>query len=308
MTILRIPVAGGELSVHHFEDGAGEAATNSARRRVVIALHGITANALSLRPLARAVRDRHPDIAFLAPDLAGRACSNTITGPWGIGRHADDVIAVADHVGAETVTLVGHSMGAYVAAVAAARHPERFDSVVLIDGGIAFPPPPGTDIDQLLTAVIGPAMARLSMTFPSREAYRDYMTANPAIGEALAVSPAAADDLRAYLDHDAVEAADGALVSSCVLDAIRVDGAAVLTDSETHSAIRSAPSPTTLLWAPRGLMNQTPGLLTAELIAAADLPPTVRTVAVDDCNHYSILFAEHALAAIAEEITRPPHD
>lgn len=299
MSPLRVPVAGGELAVHELVGGSGAG-------RTVIALHGITANGLSMVPLARALSSRVDGIRVLAPDLAGRACSNAVAGPWGLGRHADDVIAIADALGAATVTLVGHSMGAYVAAVVGARHPERFERVVLVDGGVAFPPPPGTDIDELLTAVIGPAMSRLSMAFADTDEYLTFMSANPAIAEVLSGDPTAAADLRTYLLHDAVHGADGMVRSSCVLEAVRVDGGAVLTDGETLSAIGRATRPTTLLWAPRGLMNQTPGLLSAEMIAAADLPDTVTATSVEDCNHYSILFADHALAQVADAIVGGP--
>jgi len=290
---LRVPVPGGELTVHQL---VGDEHAD----RTVIAVHGITANGLSMRPLARALAARDPGIRVLAPDVVGRACSNTVTGPWGIGRHAEDVMAIADAAGAGTVTVLGHSMGAYVAAIAAARHPERFDRVVLVDGGIAFPPPPGADIDALLTAVIGPAMTRLSMTFPDTDAYLGFMAANPAVAEVLAAGGTSAEDLRGYLEHDIVRREDGTLASSCVLEAIRVDGGAVLTEPETLSAAPSLTVPTTLLWAPRGLMNQTPGLLTAEAIAAAQLPEAVTVTAVDDCNHYSIMFADHALRAVVD--------
>lgn len=288
MTTLQVPVAGGELIVHQL-------AGDESSERTVLALHGITANGMSMRTLARSLP---PGIRLLAPDLAGRACSNAITGPWGIGRQADDVIAIVDAVGADTVTALGHSMGAYVAAVAAARHPDRFDRVVLVDGGVAFPAPPGTDIDAMLTAVIGPAMTRLSMVFPDRQAYLAFMAQNPAIGEVLSAGGPAADDLRAYLDHDVVRRSDGTLASSCVLEAIRVDGGAVLTEPEILSAVRSLSPPTTMLWAPRGLMNATPGLYTAELLASAQLPDTVTARQVPDCNHYSIMFAQHALAEV----------
>jgi pimeloyl-ACP methyl ester carboxylesterase len=292
-TSLRVPVPGGELTVHQL---AGDERSD----RTVIAVHGITANGLSMRPLTRALSARDGGIRVLAPDVAGRACSNTVTGPWGIGRHAEDVMAIADAVGAQTVTVLGHSMGAYVAAIAASRHPERFDRVVLVDGGIAFPPPPGADIDALLTAVIGPAMTRLSMTFPDSDAYLGFMAANPAVAEVLDDGGTAAEDLRGYLEHDIVRREDGSLASSCVLEAIRVDGSAVLTEPETLSAAPSLTVPTTLLWAPRGLMNQTPGLLTAEAIATARLPDAVTVTAVDDCNHYSIMFADHALRAVVD--------
>jgi pimeloyl-ACP methyl ester carboxylesterase len=296
VTTLQVPVPGGMLTVHQL-------AGDRDSRHTVLALHGITANGLSLRPLARALDAAgRGSIRVLAPDLAGRACSHTVTGPWGIARHAGDVIDVLDAVGAQAGIVLGHSMGAYVAAVAAARHPERIERLVLVDGGVAFPPPPGADIDALLASVIGPAMTRLSMTFPDRDAYLAFMTQNPAVAEVLALGGTAADDLRAYLEHDAVLQGDGTLASSCVLEAIRVDGAEVLTDHDTLAAIRSLRVPTTLLWAPRGLMNQAPGLYTQQLLTSAGLSDTVTIHQVPDCNHYSILFAEHALSQVVDAV------
>ena len=37
-------------------------------------------------------------------------------------------------------------MGAFIAALAAARHIERFPAAVLVDGGLAFPVPPDLDV------------------------------------------------------------------------------------------------------------------------------------------------------------------
>jgi pimeloyl-ACP methyl ester carboxylesterase len=189
-------------------------------------------------------------------------------------------------------------MGAFVAAMAAARHPDRFDRVVLVDGGVAFPAPPEADVDALLTAIIGPAMTRLSMTFDDRAAYQGFMAGNPAVAETLALGTDVAADLRAYLDHDAVVGSDGRPRSSCVLDAIRIDGGAVVLEPEVLDAVRELAVGGTLLWAPRGLMNQTPGLYTAEVLAAAGLPAQLEVVEVPDCNHYSIVFTDAGRTAI----------
>ncbi len=283
-----IDVVGGRLGVHELAAGDGP---------VVLAAHGITANALSFAALAS---DLPAGTRLLAPDLRGRACSAGITGPWGVAQHADDLIAVADAYGVDRFTLLGHSMGAFVAAVTALRYPDRVEKVVLVDGGVGLPVPPETDIDALLTAVIGPAMTRLSMSFPDRASFHGLMARNPAVAEVLALDPSAADQLAAYLDHDLVAAPDGTLHSSCVLDAIRNDGAAVTAEPESLLAVRALPVPGTLLWAPRGLMNQTPGLYTEQLLAAAELPDTLRVQEVPDCNHYSIVFADHARRAIVD--------
>lgn len=291
-TKTQVPVTGGALTVHELTGG-------QSALRTVIALHGITANALSYAPLARAMP---PGIRLLAPDLRGRAESRAVTGPWGMAAHCDDVIAIADAYRLDTFTLLGHSMGGFVAALTAARHPARVQRAVLVDGGIGFPAPPETDIDALLTAIIGPAMTRLSMTFPDRVAYHAFMAQNPAIAEVLAEGESATADLYGYLDHDLIDVGPGQVGSSCVLEAIRADGAAVVTEPQTLAAAASLTVPTTMLWAPRGLMNQQPGLYTEELLAAANLPQAVTVQQVPDCNHYSICFAPHALAAIIAAI------
>lgn len=280
-----VAVQGGDLTVHELAGRADSPTT-------VLALHGIAANGLSYASLAR----RLPEgVRLLAPDLRGRAESAGISGPWGLGAHADDLIAVLDHLGLDTVPAIGHSMGAYALALAGTRHPERFERVVLVDGGIGFPAPEGSDIDAVLGVVLGPAMAKLSMTFAGEDAYLEFMRSNPAVTETEALGQQIAEDLRNYLCHDLAPRADGLMGSSCVPDAIRADGGQTIFDAETLSAVSKLPIPGTLLWAPRGLQNQSPGMLPPELVEAAELGPLLQSEFVPDCNHYSIMFADHAL-------------
>jgi pimeloyl-ACP methyl ester carboxylesterase len=257
---------------------------------LVLAAHGITANALSRQPVADEVSRRSGPTAvrILAPDLRGRAGSRGLQGRGGLGAHVDDLMAVADAVGAERVVLLGHSMGAFVAALAAARHPARVRVVVLVDGGLAFPTPAGTDVDAMLDAVIGPAMARLSMRFADEDAYLDFWREHPALRETF-TSPAG-EALSAYLLHDLVRDGDG-WVSSCVPDAVRADGADVLSDAEAHEAVQAAAAavPVEHLWASRGMLDEAQGLYDESRLAALDVPPSVRVTAVPGVNHYSVL-------------------
>jgi pimeloyl-ACP methyl ester carboxylesterase len=215
--------------------------------------------------------------------------------------HADDLIAVADATGTDTFTVLGHSMGAFVAAAVAERHPQRVERAVLVDGGVAFPVPAGADVDAALTAVIGPAMTRLSMAFASAAEFVDFMAQNPALDTALASGGQQAEDLLGYLEHDLVPG-EGELRSSCVLEAVRVDGGAILLEPEVTSAVTRLTRPASLLYAARGMFDQTPGLYTADALAAAGLSESVVVQAVPDCNHYSILFAPAAVAAVAAAI------
>ncbi|MFD0337986.1 alpha/beta fold hydrolase [Streptomyces sp. NPDC127117] len=282
---VRVPVDGGELAVLRWparEPGAP----------VVLALHGITANALSWGPVARLLDGR---VTLVAPDLRGRAGSSALPGPYGIAAHADDVAAVASALGTGRVVLAGHSMGAFVAALAAVRHPERFGPLLLVDGGIGFPAPTHLAPDELMTAVIGPAMDRLSMTFPDRAAYRSFWRAHPAFADAWS------DEVDAYIQRD-LTGDEPAMRSTCRIEAVRTDGIGLF-DEEVLTAVRKLPVPATLLWAQRGLMDEEQGLYDETRLAAADLGGTrVTPVAVRGVNHYTVLTGDAGGKEIARRL------
>jgi pimeloyl-ACP methyl ester carboxylesterase len=279
---LTAPVRGGDLALTRWP---GEGPT-------VIALHGITANGLSFG----AVADALGETDLYAPDLRGRAGSARLPGPYGLDAHIADILALLDHLGQRQAVLLGHSMGAFVAALAAARHPDRFPRVVLVDGGLGFPAPEGTDIDEVIEAVIGPAMRRLAMTFTDREAYYDFFRGHPAL--AAHWGP----HVQAYVDRD-LAGDPPQLRSSCVLDAVRTDGADVLKDPEVLGAVHRPHVRGTLLWAERGMLDEPQALYDRGRLDAAGLD-TARICErrVDDTNHYTILFAHNATATVAEAV------
>jgi pimeloyl-ACP methyl ester carboxylesterase len=292
----------GDLLVHVWP-------ATSADAPVVVAAHGITANGLSWAQVARSLDGR---VTLVAPDLRGRAGSRDAPGPYGIARHADDLIAVLDGLrldglgldglgldglgldglDAGRAVLTGHSMGGFVAAVAAVRHPDRVGGVVLVDGGLAFGVPAGIDIDAALAAVLGPAVARLGMTFPDRDAYRQFWQAHPAFAGDWTL------EVEAYIQHDLI--GSGPFRSSCVAEAVRTDGGQVLVDAETLAAIHSLTVPGVLLYAERGLLDEPQALYDAQRVADLEMP----TVAVADTNHYSILIADKGAAVVADHILR----
>jgi pimeloyl-ACP methyl ester carboxylesterase len=246
-----VPVEGGSLRVVEWP-GDGP---------VVLAAHGITANALSWAPVARALSGR---VRLVAPDLRGRAGSAGLPGPYGMAAHAADLIAVADHLGAARVALAGHSMGGFVVTETAARHPERVSSVLLVDGGVRLPLPRGLDVDTALLLTIGPAMQRLSMTFPSLTDYQRFFRGNPALGRYWT------SDAAAYVARDYTGTG-----SSCSIDAVRAD-------AEDMFA-RPAPADFPMLYAPRGLQDEDHGLYDPEKLSGVDAE------LVPDVNHYTIL-------------------
>jgi hypothetical protein len=158
------------------------------------------------------------------------------------------------------------------------------------------------DTDVVLAAVLGPALARLDMTFPDREAYRQFWQAHPAFAGELT------PEVEAYIQHDLISDGafdddtfgDGPFRSSCVADAIRADGAQVLVDPEALAAIHALPVPGVLLYAERGLLDEPQALYDAQRLAGLEIP----AVAVADTNHYSILISDKGAGVVAEHILR----
>lgn len=98
----------------------------------VIALHGWLDNANSFDRIIPCV----PGLNVCALDLAGHGRSGHRPG-WGqyyFYDHVYDVLEVAKALGWTKFSLLGHSMGAHVAMVAAALMPEQVDKLFLIDG------------------------------------------------------------------------------------------------------------------------------------------------------------------------------
>jgi pimeloyl-ACP methyl ester carboxylesterase len=206
-------------------------------------------------------------------------------------RHADDVVAVLDHLGLERVPIVGHSMGAFVAAATARRHPDRISSVLLVDGGLPLELPPGVALDDI-DRLLGPAAERLGLTFESTEAYREYWRRHPAF------EADAPPDLNAYVDYD-LAGVPGALRSRTSADAMRADsrelyGSAVVVDA--LEALDGA----MLLTAPRGLLNEKPGLYPPEVLARWQQKlPGLTILEVEHVNHYTIVMGERGAATVA---------
>ncbi|MBA2608336.1 MAG: alpha/beta hydrolase [Actinobacteria bacterium] len=277
---ISVPVTGGHLNV----------GTRMGREGapVVVMIHGITANHLTWSMVADELGD---DVTTLAPDLRGRAGSAGVPGPYGMVNHANDVRSILDHVGVDQAVIVGHSMGAFVAAAFAANHADRVAGLVLVDGGVSFATlPEGADIDAVLTEILGPTMQRLSMTFENVNVWLEFWKQHPSLQEWN-------DAIEAYVTADMVGDAPN-LKSSCTLDAIRADGADTL--GAGGQFFRQLTKPTPWLRAPRGLLNQVPPLYPDELAATliAEVP-ALQDHVINDVNHFTITLSKRGAAETA---------
>jgi lipase len=265
---------------------------NPSGDTTVVAVHGITANHRNFALLAEAL----PRHRLLAPDLRGRGASRTLPGPWGIDRHAEDVAGLITASTSGKVVLVGHSMGGFVAAALVRRFPDLVSGLVLVDGGLPFPPPVGIDADQAIEQTLGPALQRLRTTFPSRHAYRRFWQAHPALREAW--SEAVAD----FVDYDLV-GSPPELRSSVSLQAVLQDGRDQIQDPDTADLLGGYSGPARLLVVSRGLLDQPPGLYPEEeLVRWRSRLPSLTIEDVPQLNHYTILLHPSGAARVAAAV------
>jgi pimeloyl-ACP methyl ester carboxylesterase len=275
-----VPVAGGSLHV------ARAGARPDEAESVVLALHGVTASLMTWRTVARTVAARG-DVCLLAPDLRGRGRSANLPGPYGIAAHIDDLIKVLDHAGARRAIVVGHSLGAYIAARFAAEHHERVAGLVLLDAGLPLPAPP--DPEAMLQTSLDAAVMRLAITFPSPDAYVAGWRAHPAFADAWD------DDLEVYARYDLVEENNTA---RCVAskDAVRADSTEMVLDEATRLALDHVPAngPVQVLRAERGLFDDKndPLIPAEQLRAFAAGHPDVRVEEVAGVNHYTLVMGD----------------
>jgi pimeloyl-ACP methyl ester carboxylesterase len=106
-------------------------ARTATPRAPVVCLHGLASNSSRWREFARETTLSNGRDIF-CPDLRGHGRSMTRT-PFTRDTWRDDVVALMDEYNAFRFCLVGHSLGAQVALAIASEHPQRVESMVLID-------------------------------------------------------------------------------------------------------------------------------------------------------------------------------
>ena len=109
----------------------GDGGSDAAQAPRVIALHGWLDNAASFVPLAAHLHG----IELVAPDLPGHGRSAHLApgADYSFAAAVNTVLDVADALGWERFSLLGHSLGAGIASLVAAGCPERVRRLVAIE-------------------------------------------------------------------------------------------------------------------------------------------------------------------------------
>ena len=219
-----VPVAGGTLAAYRWS-GDGP---------LVLAAHGITSNHRSWGLVAEALDG---DATLVAPDLRGRGRSNGLPGPYTIAQHADDCAALLDHLGARRRGR-GRPLDGRLRRDRA-RHPPpgaRARRSCSSTAARRSHVPPGVDVDDALAATLGPAMQRLDMTFADRGAYRAFWQQHPSFAGIWS------GEVDAHVQHDLI-GEEPEMRSSCVKEAVRVNGRELLADEAVRTAVRDVALP-----------------------------------------------------------------
>ncbi len=281
---LDVAVSGGQLATYRLGAAAGAP--------LVLAIHGITSTSRTWLAIGRALTDR---VTLAAVDLRGRGRSAALPPQVGLDAHVRDMVAVLDALGLGRAVVVGHSLGACIAARLATSHPERVARLVLVDGGLTIPESVGAPPEQFVRNFLGPTFERLEMTFPDVAAYQTWWAQHPAVVNA-DVEP---DDLAAYAAYD-LTGEPPELRSAITPQVVRDDGLDLF--GEPDAARLTVPS--VFLCAPRGMVDDPhpmQPLADVRAWAAAD-PERRQALEVPDTNHYSIAWGAHGAAAVADAI------
>ncbi len=96
----------------------------------VLCIHGFPLSRRLWFPVAEALKDRY---RFILPDLRGMGESQA-SDEASMATYADDLVAIVDHLGERgTFTIMGLSMGGYVAFEFVRRHSTRIRALILAD-------------------------------------------------------------------------------------------------------------------------------------------------------------------------------
>ena len=245
----------------------------------VLCVHGLTAN---LRCWDQIALSLGAEYRFVAMDLRGRGHSDQPATGYCLQAHVEDIRAVLDDLLIGRITLMGHSLGAYVSLAFAAAYPERMERLILVDGGGDLPPEQWERVNQ----AIKPALARLGSVSPTFEDYVAPLKASP-------LFQPWTQTIEEYFRYEIIETQGG--VRSRIHPENIWEEAESLVKVDVAAMYERVACPTLILRATEGLFVKDDVVLPLEIarIMAGRIAKS-RLVEINGAHHYSIVFYPQA--------------
>lgn len=262
----------------------------------LVCIHGITSHSRAFAGLATEL----PDHRIVAVDCRGRGQSAK-EGPYGLVQHAGDVAAVMDELGIDRATVVGHSMGSYVASAFNADYPERVDHLVFVDGGYWQEYPPETAPEELLESTLGIFLTKIRRTWTSVDEYFGYYENTPVYPHGLDLYA------REHFGYD-LTGESPTLRSRIVEECLAPDWREVIDHDVVGKRLEQVRVPLLLIRAPGGLTGTGDEIITDQVRdEILDRVPHAQVVDLPGTNHHTVLFSlagAQAVARAIEEFTK----
>lgn len=247
----------------------------------LLALHGWLDNAGSYSFLAPKLAERFRVIAL---ELPGHGHSSHL--PAGISYHYVDyvsaVLSAADALGLERYSLLGHSLGAGIASLAAAATPQRIDSLFLIEGLGPLGDDGSNTLQRFRDAYAAPTTSGKSL--------RLFANVDQAISARSMASGLRADLARPIVERGLLQVEGGYRWRSD--PRLTRPSAVRLAEAQIRALLAGIEAPTSLLLS----TPVTPYLPSATMEARAQLVPRIDVAHMDGGHHLQL---EHPSAVAA---------
>ena len=95
----------------------------------VVLLHGLTLDGSTWNEVVDLFSDQ---AQFIVPDLRGHGKTSSGEADGSLEQFADDLFALINHLQLGKITLVGHSLGGYIALAFAEKYQEKLEALIMV--------------------------------------------------------------------------------------------------------------------------------------------------------------------------------
>ena len=145
----------GDLNIHYYRGGPSTAET-------LVLIHGFAADKDNWLRFSRHLSN---DYQMIALDLPGFGDSDHPAGSYDVGTQAERLASILEAMGIDKAHVLGNSMGGHIAALYAARYPQRVSSLALFDNAGIDAPHKSELFQRLESGAANPLVVRSPQDF-----------------------------------------------------------------------------------------------------------------------------------------------